>query len=88
MKQPQLPALVRKIGRNREQQLDGLMREALEVQQRTGDVQAHRRWIESLLTHYYDPMYVYQRESKDPRVVFSGEQQAVTEWLRERCISE
>ena len=83
-----LQRIYKRLGGERHQQLDGLMREALEIQQRSGDVQAHRRWIEGLLTHYYDPMYVYQRESKHPRVVFSGEQQAVIEWLREHCINE
>ncbi|UJJ31353.1 tRNA 2-selenouridine(34) synthase MnmH [Halopseudomonas maritima] len=83
-----LQRIYKRLGGERHQQLDALMREALDIQQRTGDVQAHRRWIEGLLTHYYDPMYVYQRENKNARVVFRGEQQAVIDWLREHSISE
>lgn len=83
-----LQRIYKRLGGERHQQLDALMREALDIQQRTGDVQAHRRWIEGLLTHYYDPMYVYQRESKNARVVFRGEQQEVIDWLREHSINE
>jgi tRNA 2-selenouridine synthase len=56
----------------------------LAEQRRSGDVDAHRDWIAGLLTDYYDPMYAYQRSGKDERVVFSGEQQAVVEYLEER----
>jgi tRNA 2-selenouridine synthase len=33
---------------------------------------------------YYDPMYAYQRDSKAPRIEFSGDHAAVLEYLRER----
>ncbi|MBL0952933.1 MAG: tRNA 2-selenouridine(34) synthase MnmH, partial [Pseudomonas sp.] len=44
----------------------------------------HRGWIEALLVEYYDPMYVFQRQSKSGRIEFAGEQQAVVEYLRKR----
>ena len=37
------------------------------------------------MTHYYDPMYAYQRVGKEQRVVFSGDQAAVIEYLREHA---
>lgn len=76
----------KRLGGERYQHLQLIMQDALEVQQKTGDVQAHRAWIEGLLTHYYDPMYAYQRSGKDERVVFSGDQKAVVEFLHQSAI--
>ncbi|WP_022964231.1 tRNA 2-selenouridine(34) synthase MnmH [Halopseudomonas pelagia] len=73
----------KRLGGERFQNFQAIMQEALDVQQRTGDVRAHREWIEGLLTHYYDPMYAYQRAGKEERVVFSGDQQSVIEYLRQ-----
>lgn len=78
-----LSRIRKRLGGDRFQSLQAVMQEALDVQQKTADVQAHRAWIEGLLTHYYDPMYAYQRSGKDERVVFSGDQQAVVEYLRD-----
>ena len=40
---------------------------------------------EALLNEYYDPMYVYQRESKVARIEFAGEHDAVLAYLRDRA---
>ncbi|SDS13079.1 tRNA 2-selenouridine synthase [Halopseudomonas xinjiangensis] len=72
----------KRLGGERHQQLEALMQSALDVHQRTGDVQEHRSWIAALLEHYYDPMYAYQRSGKEERVVFSGTQHEVVEYLR------
>ena len=37
-------------------------------------------YIENLLTQYYDPMYEYQFKSKNRKVIFSGNAEAVAEW--------
>ena len=58
------------------------MREALAAQKATGSIDLHREWIRPLLTEYYDPMYEHQRESKAERVVFSGDRQSVTQYLK------
>lgn len=71
----------KRLGGERQQVLQGIMENALAGQRRTGSVEAHREWIAALLTEYYDPMYAYQRSGKDERVVFSGEQAAVVEYL-------
>ena len=47
-------------------------------------MELHCAWIEALLNEYYDPMCVYQRESKAARIEFAGEQAAVIEYLRQR----
>ncbi|HDZ57182.1 MAG TPA: tRNA 2-selenouridine(34) synthase MnmH [Pseudomonas xinjiangensis] len=73
----------KRLGGEQHQLLDELMRSALESQMRTGDASDHRGWIAGLLENYYDPMYAYQRAAKEERVVFSGDHQAVIEYLGE-----
>jgi tRNA 2-selenouridine synthase len=41
----------------------------------------HEPWIRSLLSCYYDPMYDYQLEQKEPRILFRGDRQAVRTFL-------
>ncbi|SDS42235.1 tRNA 2-selenouridine(34) synthase MnmH [Pseudomonas oryzae] len=77
--------IVKRLGGERYQRLAAIMDEALEEQLRSGKVDLHRGWIEGLLGEYYDPMYAYQRESKAARIEFSGDQQAVVEYLRQRA---
>ncbi|MCQ4347351.1 tRNA 2-selenouridine(34) synthase MnmH [Pseudomonas stutzeri] len=76
--------ILKRLGGERYQRLAAIMDAALEEQLRSGKVELHRGWIEGLLVEYYDPMYAYQRESKAARIEFSGEQQAVVEYLRQR----
>lgn len=73
----------KRLGGEQHQTLDALMRDALAEQERTGDVTLHRAWIKGLLENYYDPMYAYQREGKQARVVFSGNHQEIIEYLAE-----
>ncbi len=47
----------------------------------------HSRWIELLLTNYYDPMYDYQLEQKKARVIFRGPADDVGEYLSEGIIN-
>jgi tRNA 2-selenouridine synthase len=79
-----LAGIVKRLGGERYQRLDALMREALAVQRESGAVERHRDWIAGLLREYYDPMYAFQRQSKADRIVFAGQQQAVVDYLRER----
>lgn len=73
----------KRLGPEHFQALDQLMRQALEQQQRNDDVQGHRGWIEGLLRDYYDPMYAYQREAKEERIVFAGDRDAVIGYLQD-----
>ena len=47
-----------------------------------GDPSGHREWIKALLLDYYDPMYQYQLEKKEHRVVFRGSKEEIIEWRR------
>ena len=75
--------IARRLGGVRYQQLASIMDSALEEQAKNHNVDRHRQWIEALLTDYYDPMYVYQREKKADRIAFAGDQQAVIDYLRQ-----
>ncbi len=77
-----LDKIHKRLGGLRHQQLAAILDAALAEQARSGDVQAHRVWIEALLTSYYDPMYRHQRESKANRIAYTGDADAVLEYLR------
>lgn len=70
----------KRLGGERYQQLQAVMAAALDQQLATGDVSSHESWIETLLVDYYDPMYLYQLEKKQQRVVFTGNYDEVLEW--------
>lgn len=76
-----LDNIVKRLGGERHQRFAAIMDAALLAQRHSGAVDLHRGWIEGLLVEYYDPMYAFQRESKATRIVFSGDQKAVVEFL-------
>ena len=82
-----LSNIQRRLGGERYQRLLAIMQAALDEQQRSGNVDLHRGWIEGLLREYYDPMYDFQRESKSARIEFAGEQAAVIAYLKARQAS-
>ena len=59
-------------GRRAPKRLAAIMDEALRGQALGLGVAGHLGWIEGLLSEYYDPMYVYQRQQKTSRIVFAG----------------
>ncbi|MGE8499111.1 MAG: tRNA 2-selenouridine(34) synthase MnmH [Pseudomonas sp.] len=79
-----LDNIQRRLGGERHARLRTIMQDALHEQHHSGSVALHRGWIEGLLREYYDPMYVYQRESKASRVEFAGEAEAVIAYLETR----
>jgi tRNA 2-selenouridine synthase len=75
--------ITKRLGHERYQKLAAIMQQALAEQRANSSaVDLHRAWIAGLLNEYYDPMYAFQREKKSDRIVFSGEQQAVVEYLQ------
>ena len=82
--QQSLENIRKRLGGQRYQRLAAIMQQALSEQGASGAVDTHRGWIEALLLEYYDPMYVFQRESKAGRIEFVGEQAALVEYLRQR----
>ncbi|MBB2497519.1 tRNA 2-selenouridine(34) synthase MnmH [Aquipseudomonas ullengensis] len=79
-----LDNILKRLGGERHARLRERMQQALDEQLRSGAVELHCGWIEALLSEYYDPMYVYQRDSKAARIEFAGEAEAVIAYLAER----
>jgi tRNA 2-selenouridine synthase len=67
-----LARIKKRLGGERFQKINAQMQEALAEQQASGAIESHKIWIESLLTSYYDPMYDYQLEKKQARLIFTG----------------
>ncbi len=82
-----LSRIRKRLGGERFAELMGLLDTALAEQQHNGDIDAHRFWITGLLTHYYDPMYSYQRGNASRQILFRGEQQDIIEFLSARSRS-
>lgn len=78
----------KRLGGLRHQQLEVLMRAALDEQGRSGAIDRHRDWIAPLLSEYYDPMYDYQLAGKRERIVFRGAREAVRDWLAEQGVGQ
>ncbi len=58
-----------------------MLHRAWEHQQRTDDPSRHKEWIEELLGRYYDPMYDYQIERKNERIVFRGTADEILDYI-------
>lgn len=84
--QTSLAKLAKRLGGERYQRLAAIMDEAL-ARQRGGAIELHRAWIAALLAEYYDPLYQSQRQNRGRHVEFSGDQNAVAAYLRQRFIS-
>ena len=73
-----LERISRRLGGENFQQLKLSMEQALARPET--DFSAHREWISTLLSNYYDPMYEYQLGSKSTRVVFRGSRAELISW--------
>ncbi|MBN4063812.1 tRNA 2-selenouridine(34) synthase MnmH [Cardiobacterium sp. AH-315-I02] len=71
----------RRLGGVRYKQLKTLLMNAIAQQQSTSIAESHKEWITILLADYYDPMYDFQLEKKQDRVVFKGQQDEVLAYL-------
>lgn len=76
--------LRKRLGLERYAQLQKHLDEALSRQLSHGEFDAHRAWIEPLMTDYYDPMYQYQRQQKQSAIVFEGNAPQVIDYLKSR----
>ncbi|MEL0153352.1 MAG: tRNA 2-selenouridine(34) synthase MnmH [Halieaceae bacterium] len=71
----------KRLGGVRYSALSKVLEDAIS-EHRAGNADAHKKWIEILLRDYYDPMYDYQLQSKERRVVFSGSFNEVIGYLQ------
>jgi len=70
----------KRLGGARHQQLRRYMEQALARQEASGDVSGHDVWIESLLRGYYDPMYDYQLQQRQGRILYRGGPEAILDY--------
>lgn len=75
----------KRLGGERHQRVMKLFETAVSHQQKTGSVESHQAWIETLLTEYYDPMYDYQMQKHHRKVNFQGTQQEVINYLQSQA---
>ena len=72
----------KRLGNEGHTRLTTLLDEAWKHQQSTNDPTQHKVWIKELLEKYYDPMYTYQIEQKRERVIFSGNETEILDYLK------
>ena len=77
-----LSKLQKRLGGVRYKYLHEKLLEALKQQQETGDKRLYRDIIQPLLVDYYDPMYDYQISKKQQRIIYTGDQKNVLNYLK------
>ena len=77
-----LDRIRKRLGGARHSSLTTQLADAIDAH-RKGDSSVHRDWIRALLKEYYDPMYNYQLEGREQRILFSGSAPEVAEFLLE-----
>ncbi len=68
----------KRLGGLRHQEIKQLLHSAHE----SGEPEQHKKWIEPLLSDYYDPMYDYQLQQKNTSIVFQGNAAEVLGYLQ------
>lgn len=71
----------RRLGGDRHRRVNQMLDDALAQHAKHGDTEPHREWITVLLRDYYDGMYEYQLSKKQDRIVFSGDREALAQYL-------
>ena len=76
--QADLLRIRKRLGGDRFQWVSDVMRRAFE--QPSAGLAGHREWVAFLLEKYYDPMYEYQLQQRQGRVLYRGSREAVMDW--------
>jgi len=77
-----LQRVKKRLGSERYRSTHKTMQGALTAH-RAGHAEAHKGWIRSMLSGYYDPMYNYQIDSRRDRVIMRGSEQDIAAFLAE-----
>jgi len=67
-----LERIKKRLGGVLYKELSSLMQQAIDQHKKTSEVSGYKPLFEQLLTRYYDPMYNYQMEKKQERIIFTG----------------
>ncbi len=76
-----LSKIQKRLGGLLHTQLQTLLQTSLSELKSCGSTDCFADLIEQLMEKYYDPMYQYQLSKKSDRIIFSGDRQAINEWL-------
>ena len=72
-----LSRIKKRLGGLRHSEIAEQMQQAFAEQQRSGQLEQHRSWIETLLVQYYDPMYEYQLGRREGQVLGRGNSEEI-----------
>lgn len=73
-------AIRKRLGGDAHALIRKLMEDAINQHARGGGLEAHKAWITTLLSDYYDPMYNYQIDKKSERIRVRGTREELTAW--------
>ncbi len=71
----------KRLGGTRHKNMVESIRNAYDLQKKTGSTDGHFDWIEEFLREYYDPMYEYQLANNSKYVEYSGTTEEVIGYL-------
>ena len=74
----------KRLGGDNTKKVLSLLDAAYSAMVERGDVTGFKPYIALLLHRYYDPMYDYQISSKEDRIKFEGDSNAVIDWVSRR----
>lgn len=78
-----LERVQKRFGGVRYKQALVLLNTALATHENKGELNDYHAFIEMILTDYYDPMYDYQMQAKQDRVVFTGDAESMLAWSKD-----
>ncbi|WBA80367.1 tRNA 2-selenouridine(34) synthase MnmH [Endozoicomonas sp. GU-1] len=77
----------RRLGGERYQQLTNILENAIAQHRSGGGIAGYSPLISDLLSNYYDPMYDYQLEHKEGKVIFRGDREAIEHYYNKSLIN-
>ena len=78
----------KKLGGVRSQELLADLKYSQTQFSELGLLDSNRIWIEKLLVWYYDPMYTYSLNTRNPKIEFEGSDRETIEYLRRKTESK
>jgi tRNA 2-selenouridine synthase len=80
-----LRRIQKRLGGEQYRQVKQCFEYALKAFFKGGDAGEFNHGIKILLEQYYDPMYRYQIQNKQPEIIFEGSEREFLEWAEEYC---
>ena len=80
-----LARIQKRLGGERYRQVRQCFEQALDLFFQRGEVSAFYPGIKILLEQYYDPMYRYQIQCKNPEILFEGPEAEFLQWAEAYC---